>query len=145
MRAQHATAKFNLVVVESAASGIKGGDVMENYEERWQQLFLELQRATDGDAASETEDARVSVLLGAVHLIQPFDWNAWQEPWPSADDVGGLTMEQCVKHVTRIARANRFNEGVLSASIQSGLLASLCRVAYERAAGGRVPALADLA
>ncbi len=60
-------------------------------------------------------------------------------------DLGQLDIHDCVRHITRLVRADRFSEGVLAGALANGYLRALCVVARDRADGKPVPTLAKLA
>ena len=90
------------------------------------------------------EVVNINSLLGAVHLIQPFNWNEWGEPFPVEEEIANLSLEDCIRQVTRIARADRTQEGILWLTIRSGVMARICTVAQQKSKGARIPSLAKL-
>jgi hypothetical protein len=122
-----------------------GGRCLVDVEERWEQLFRGLEEAALIDTPNEIAVARVNVLLGSLHLVQPFNWMSWGAPFPTPDEIDSLSLENCIRHITRVSRADRTNEGVLWSTVQSGVLLAICKVAYRRAEGKTVGSLSDLA
>lgn len=90
---------------------------------------------------SELDAGQLSSLLGGVGLVQPFNWNAWKEPSPEIHELWMLSESDCIRHVTRIVRAERFNEGVLRGAVKSGRLSVLCTVALGHTRGAKISLL----
>jgi hypothetical protein len=112
--------------------------------DKWKKAFELIQNAEQASDSSSFSSAEMSIALGALHLVQPFNWNQWPEPVPSREDVEDLSLLQCIKQVTRIVRADRTNEGVLWGAAHTGLLSGLCTTAQRLSAGQRIPSLQEL-
>jgi hypothetical protein len=69
--------------------------------------------------------------IGAVGLVRPFSWNTWEAPMLTTEMVANLNDEMAWKHMTRIVRADRFNEGVFASYARAGVLTALARHLYE--------------
>jgi hypothetical protein len=93
---------------------------------------------------TEREVAKLNSMLGSVGLVQPFNWNKWNAPRIEFHEMWFLTLEDCIKFVTRIVRADRTSEGILWGALHAGALTILCTVAHERAAGEPIPSVKDL-
>ena len=108
--------------------------------DQWDELlsYLASLEAGTGDADTSVE---VALRCGRLHLVQPFDWKAWVEIAPPSHDAVALSWEDCVRHVTRIVRAERFAEGSLMASVRSGELRALCERVADLQDRGRPPSL----
>lgn len=99
----------------------------------WSMPWFEL-----GDEAM----AVVRAIAGAG-FVQPFDWMAWA-PTPEAvalrNDRAALaaaTPDQLQKLLTMLVREDRFSEGSLAESFESGLIAAIARRAKVLAGGAR--------
>jgi hypothetical protein len=86
---------------------------MKTEEQRWTELLDVLVVSAMGNQPDKYGIARITPKLGALHLIQPFDWMAWKEPYPSAEQAKLMNIQTAVKHITRYCRAERFMEGAL--------------------------------
>lgn len=117
---------------------------MADEAERWERLFTGLADFAQIEYPDELQVGRVNGLLGSVHLIQPFKWTSWNVPFPAPEEIAGLTLVDCIKQITRLARADRTNEGILWGALRSGALEALCRTAHERSRGKVVGLLSDL-
>ena len=64
-------------------------------------------------------------------LIVQFDWPAWTETakqyFDDPERLAGASLEDCLKLLTVIARADRFNEGHLGSMIESGQVAAILK------------------
>lgn len=112
--------------------------------ERWEQLFRGLDEFAHIENPTEIQVGEVNSLLGSLHLIQPFNWMSWNGPFPRIDEIASLSLIDCLKQITRISRADRTNEGILWASLRSGILGALCRSAQLHSGGQPISALRDL-
>ena len=117
---------------------------MTGETERWERLFSGLTELSKIEDSDELQVGRVNSLLGSVHLIQPFDWMAWNAHLPTTEEIANLSLGDCVKQITRLSRADRTNEGVLWGSLRSGLRLALCRAAQQRSGGHPIGSLSDL-
>jgi len=108
---------------------------VKDLDETWNQLFTSLDDAARIDDPSNLEPTKINGLLASLNLVQPFEWRAWKTPIPALDAIPSLSMNDCVKQITRLVRANRTEEGLLWSSIKSGHLPALCRAARNCAAG----------
>lgn len=114
---------------------------MNELEDKWDKLlFSVIIMATGGDPA-EADIAHLNVRIGSLHLVQPFNWNEWGVDFPSRAEIAELSLADCVRHITRIVRLNRFSEGVLVNAVRSGDLMALCMRAREMANGEPIPHL----
>jgi Family of unknown function (DUF6508) len=94
----------------------------------------------------EVSTARITSALGALHLVQVFNWSEWIENrggWPTLETTKNMDLNDCVRTLTAIVRTNRFNEGALAGSIRSGMFRALVRRAEELAHGEEVPAISE--
>jgi hypothetical protein len=89
------------------------------------------------------DNLRVEVLplIKRLNLVQRFDWQRWEEPFPTFEQVKDLDLESIVMQVTRISRMQRFGDGLLNMVVESGILLELCIVARELTKGELVPSL----
>jgi Family of unknown function (DUF6508) len=71
------------------------------------------------------------MAIGAAGLVRPFSWTTWEAPMLTTDMVPNLNDEMAWKHMTRIVRADRFNEGVFDMYARSGVVTALARHLYE--------------
>jgi hypothetical protein len=108
---------------------------------RWNNLLETLERLENSTDLASRDHLDVVQQLGGLRLVQPFDWNAWGAESIPVANLGRLDMDECVRHITRIVRADRFSEGVLAGAVTSGYLRAICTVARDRANGSRVPEL----
>ncbi|HET7168047.1 MAG TPA: DUF6508 domain-containing protein [Candidatus Limnocylindrales bacterium] len=87
---------------------------------------------------SDRASAFVSTLAG---IMVVFDWPTWartDEAQTLHDDRQALstaTYDQLTKLATAVIREDRFNEGALAASLESGLMAAIARRAAALADG----------
>jgi hypothetical protein len=89
--------------------------MQQNTDQVWLRVFDGLAELAQLSWPSEGQVGQLNSLLGSVHMIQPFNWNAWEAPLPALHEIWGLSADDCVKHVTRLSRADRTNEGVVLA------------------------------
>ena len=82
---------------------------------------------------SATDDLvfRFHMAVGAAGLVRPFPWTKWGAPMLTTDMVPNLNDEMAWKHMTRIVRADRFNDGVFESYARSGVTTALARHLYE--------------
>lgn len=109
--------------------------------DRWARLralsiHLDSEVAAESEAGAErasTDGAlyHFRMAIGSVGLVKPFDWPKWGAPGLTTEMVPMLDDEMSWKHVTRIMRADRFNDGVFEAYARSGSLTALVRHLYE--------------
>ena len=109
---------------------------MTSEEVQWQRLFAGLERAARIEDPSEADVVVMTSLLARVHLIKVFNWRAWEAPYPEESKLLEFSYDDCVKHITRIVRANRTQEGVLWGAIRSGMFAQLCATAHRKSIDG---------
>ncbi len=111
-------------------------------EERWEALVSQL-GSLRGKKTSNEDDLRVEVLplIKRLNLVQRFDWQRWEEPFPTFEQVKDLDLESIVMQVTRISRMQRFGDGLLNMVVESGILLELCIAARELTKGELVPSL----
>ena len=115
------------------------GGLLKDSAQKWEELIEELLVLATASRPSELEFASFNPKLGALNLVQPFNWKAWGEPFPEPEQAQLLDLETAVKHITRICRADRFMEGTLWATVCSGLLLGLCLVVREHTRGEIAP------
>lgn len=82
---------------------------------------------------------RVTPLMHSLRLIQAFNWPAWKEPYPTVEQTRQMSLEDALKHIFRIRRQDRFEEGLFDMTIQSGLIPALCLVVKKHTNGGVAP------
>ena len=111
-------------------------------EERWEALVSQL-GSLRGKSKSNEDDLRVEVLplVKRLNLVQRFDWQQWEEPFPTFEQVKNLDLKSIVMQVTRICRMQRFGDGLLDMVVESGILLELCIAARELTKGELVPSL----
>ena len=96
-------------------------------EERWEALISQL-GSLRGKKTLNEDDLRVDVLplVKRLNLVQRFDWQQWEEPFPTFEQVKNLDLKSIVMQVTRICRMQRFGDGLLDMVVESGILLELC-------------------
>jgi hypothetical protein len=111
-------------------------------EERWEALVSQL-GSLRGKSKLNEDDLRVDVLplVKRLNLVQRFDWQRWEEPFPTFEQVKNLDLKSIVMQVTRICRMQRFGDGLLDMVVESGILLELCIAARELTKGELVPSL----
>ena len=111
-------------------------------EERWEALISQL-GSLRGKKTLNEDDLRVDVLplVKRLNLVQRFDWQQWEEPFPTFEQVKNLDLKSIVMQVTRICRMQRFGDGLLDMVVESGILLELCIAARELTKGELVPSL----
>ena len=111
-------------------------------EERWEALISQL-GSLRGKKTLNEDDLRVEVLplVKRLNLVQRFDWQQWEEPFPTFEQVKNLDLKSIVMQVTRICRMQRFGDGLLDMVVESGILLELCIAARELTKGELVPSL----
>ena len=111
-------------------------------EERWEALISQL-GSLRGKSKSNEDDLRVEVLplVKRLNLVQRFDWQQWEEPFPTFEQVKDLDLKSIVMQVTRICRMQRFGDGLLDMVVESGILLELCIAARELTKGELIPSL----
>ena len=111
-------------------------------EERWEALISQL-GSLRGMKTLNEDDLRVDVLplVKRLNLVQRFDWQQWEEPFPTFEQVKDLDLKSIVMQVTRICRMQRFGDGLLDMVVESGILLELCVAARELTKGELVPSL----
>ena len=111
-------------------------------EERWEALISQL-GSLRGKKTLNEDDLRVDVLplVKRLNLVQRFDWQQWQEPFPTFEQVKDLVLKSIVMQVTRICRMQRFGDGLLDMVVESEILLELCIAARELTKGEFVPSL----
>ena len=113
-------------------------------EERWKALISQL-GSLRGKSKLNEDDLRVDVLplVKRLNLVQRFDWQQWEEPFPTFEQVKDLDLKSIVMQVTRICRMQRFGDGLLDMVVESGILLELCIAARELTKGELVPSLLE--
>ena len=86
---------------------------------RWSELLEKLTSLEISDEFSESDHLKVVQMLGGLRLIQPFNWNAWGAELVPFAELDQLDIHDCVRHITRIVRADRFSEGILAGAARS--------------------------
>ena len=116
--------------------------VILSSEERWEVLISQL-GGLRGKKTLNEDDLRVDVLplVKRLNLVQRFDWQQWEEPFPTFEQVKDLDLKSIVMQVTRICRMQRFGDGLLDMVVESGILLELCIAARELTKGELVPSL----
>ena len=111
-------------------------------EERWKALISQL-GSLRGKSKLNEDDLRVDVLplVKRLNLVQRFDWQRWEEPFPTFEQVKDLDLKSIVMQVTRICRMQRFGDGLLDMVVESGILLELCSAARDLTKGELVPSL----
>ena len=111
-------------------------------EERWEALVSQL-GSLRGKSKLNEDDLRVDVLplVKRLNLVQRFDWQRWEEPFATFEQVKDLDLKSIVMQVTRICRMQRFGDGLLDMVVESGILFELCIAARELTKGELVPSL----
>ena len=111
-------------------------------EERWKALISQL-GSLRGKSKLNEDDLRVDVLplVKRLNLVQRFDWQQWEEPFPTFEQVKDLDLKSIVMQVTRISRMQRFGDGLLNMVVESGILLELCIAARELTKGELIPSL----
>ena len=111
-------------------------------EERWEALISQL-GSLRGKPKSNEDELRVKIrpLVKRLNLVQRFDWQQWEEPFPTFEQVKDLDLKSIVMQVTRICRMQRFGDGLLDMVVESGILLELCIAARELTKGELVPSL----
>ena len=74
---------------------------------------------------------RFQMSIGAAGLVRPFPWTKWEAPMLTKETIANLNDEMAWKHMTRIVRADRFNDGVFEWYTRSGVTTALARHLYE--------------
>lgn len=115
---------------------------MDDLDARWQRLFAEINTVASLENPTETQLLAVKSALSAVRLIQPFPWPQWQVGMPTLEEVADLSPEDCIRHITRIVRADRVNEGLFWGWLRSGFIRRVCEVAREKSNGQPLPSIA---
>ena len=113
--------------------------------QKWEELITELQELA---VLAQPDEYRVAMCMpkvGALNLVQPFNWRQWTEPFPEIVQFQLMDLETAIKHITRICRAERFMEGVFMGSVKSGLLLGLCLVVREHTRGECAPSVMNKA
>ena len=122
---------------------------MENDATRWQNLFADLKVQANTINPTDSNLAQVNRILGSVRLIQPFNWPAWKVWWPQLDEIPHLSLADCVRHITRMVRAERFADAEVTSRptwgmLVDGRLEALCRTAFLHTGGAIVPPFAEM-
>ena len=117
---------------------VRNGDeyLVTSEEVQWKRLFAGLGRAARIEDPSEADVVGVTSLIARVDLIKVFNWRAWEAPYPEESELLEFSYDDCVKHITRIVRVNRTQEGVLWGAIKSGMFVQLCATAHRKSIGG---------
>ena len=114
---------------------------MNDYETTWQQLIAEVTALESKTFHEPGDHLPMKRVMGRLNLVQPFKWMDWQAPPISEVDLSQLDINDCVRHITRLVRGDRFAEGLLASWIQGSYFRKLCEAARHQAAGKRAPTL----
>ena len=114
---------------------------MNDYETAWQQLIDAIAALESKIPHNERDHITMKNCLGRLNLVQPFKWMDWPALPISEVDLDQLDINDCVRHITRLVRGDRFMEGLLASWIQSGHFRKLCEAARRASAGKRAPSL----
>jgi len=109
--------------------------VFKSGAQKWEELITELQELAILPESDEYRVAMCMPKVGALNLVQSFDWKHWDEPCPDTVQMKLMDLETAVKHITSICRAERFMQGVFIGRVRSGLLLGLCLVVREHTRG----------
>ncbi len=110
-----------------------------------EELWIQLLRAREAfDAAGElvtwrtppggfayvTYSEHLTTFVAALQAVAPvvhFDWSKWGgiERYPGGRGLEAASVAEAVRMVTAIVRAERFNDNMIGASAQDGLLVSI--------------------
>jgi hypothetical protein len=82
---------------------------------------------------------QVTPLMHSLRLIQAFNWPAWKVPYPTNEQARQMSLEDALKHIFRIRRQDRFEEGLFDMTIKSGLIPALCLAVKKHTNGGIAP------
>jgi len=114
---------------------------LSDIETAWQQLIDAIAALETKTTHEERDHVVMKNCLARVNLVQPFDWMNWPVPPVAEADFDRLDVHDCVRHITRLVRADRFCENLLAGWIQGGYLRKLCEAARRQTAGKRAPSL----
>ena len=114
---------------------------MNDIETTWQQLIDAVTALETNPAQEERDHVAMKICLARLNLVQPFDWMQWPELPLSEVDIDRLDIHGCVRHITRLVRADRFCENFLAGWIQGGDFRMLCEAARRQTSGKRAPTL----
>ncbi len=118
---------------------------MNDIETTWQQLIDAVTALETKLSHDERDQVAMKQAIAKLHLVQPFDWMQWSAPMLSEVDVDSLSIEDCVRHITRLVRGDRFAENLLAGWIREGYFRTLCEAARRKADGKPVPSLRQAA
>jgi hypothetical protein len=94
---------------------------------------------------TEHDCLEMKKYLGQLRVVQPFDWMHWEAPALTEVDLEQIDLYDCIRHITRLVRGDRFAENSLSSWIVSGHFRALCEAAARKANGEPTPALSKAA
>lgn len=94
---------------------------------------------------TEADCLEMKKYLGQLRLVQPFDWMQREAPALTEVDLEQIDLYDCIRHVTRLVRGDRFAENLLSGWIVSGHFRALCEAAARKANGEPTPSLSKAA
>jgi hypothetical protein len=114
---------------------------LNDYETTWQQLIDEITVLESVAEHDERAYLPMKQCIARLNLVQPFDWMQWQAPMLSEVDIDELSIDDCLRHITRLVRGDRFAENLLAGWIHEGYFRALCEVARREADGKPVPSL----
>lgn len=114
---------------------------LNDIETTWQQLIDAVTALETHPTHDERDHVVMKSCIAKLHLVQPFDWMQWQAPMLSEVDIDELSIDDCIRHITRLVRGDRFAENLLAGWIHEGYFRALCEVARRKADGEPVPSL----
>jgi hypothetical protein len=114
---------------------------LNDIETTWQQLINAIAALETKLSHDERDQVAMKQAIAELHLVQPFNWMQWEAPMLSEVDIDGLSIEDCVRHITRLVRGDRFAENLLADWIHEGYFRTLCEAARRKADGKPVPSL----
>ena len=118
---------------------------MNDIETTWQQLIDAVTALETHPTHDERDHVAMKSCIAKLHLVQPFNWMQWQAPMLSEVDIDQLGIDDCIRHITRLVRGDRFAENLLAGWIHEGYFRALCEVARREADGKPVPSLRNAA
>jgi hypothetical protein len=112
---------------------------LDDLDARWEALIGEIEEFSRSSLHDELQVAQLSVKIGSLHLVQPFNWASWNAPFPLQLEFEYLSLADCVGQITRLVRLNRVSEGVLARAAADGDLMALVVQARKQAGGKAIP------
>jgi hypothetical protein len=139
---------YNAAPANERGTGINGGflnemaKTMETRDSKalWDDLFKMFDAMLLETPADEFDfRMQVTPLMHRLRLIQAFNWPAWKVPYPTVEEARELSLEDALKHIFRIRRQDRFEEGLFDMTIKTGLIPALCLAVKKQTNGGIAP------